>query len=116
MHRQPRIQRYENCSQPEAGELDFQDVGGVGSQHSHALAALDAQCSQMRRQPVDALVECAVSQAALRREIDQRRLVAAHLGVMGDPVEIGETHGRPPGLRELVRGASGATIQTGGRA
>ena len=96
MHGQPGIQRHENRGQPETGELDFQDVGGVGRQHSDALAAFDAQRSQMRRQAVDALIERAVAQAPLRRQIDQRGLVAAHLRMVGDPVEIGEAHGVLP--------------------
>ena len=93
VHGQSRIQRHENRSQPEAGELDFQDVGRIGRQHSHAVATLDAERAQMRCQPVDPLVERAVGQAPLCRQIDQRGLVAAYLGVVGDPVEIGETHG-----------------------
>jgi hypothetical protein len=43
VHGQPRIQRHENRSQPEAGGLHFQDLGGVGRQHGDPLAALDAQ-------------------------------------------------------------------------
>src|SRR5947208_3596050 len=68
----------------------------------------------MRRQAVDPLVERAIGQAPLRGEIDQRGLVAAHAGMVRDPVEISEAHCCPPGLRCSFGAASGATIQTGG--
>src|SRR4051812_33451636 len=70
----------------------------------------------MRGQSVGAFIERAVGQAALRRKIDQRGLVAADLRVMGDPVEIGETHYWFPRPCSSFAVASGRTIQTGGTA
>ena len=90
VHGETDIERREDRAQTEAGELRFENVGGIDGEHGDALALLHAEAGQMRRQPVDAIVELRIGEAALRGQVDRSRVVSPNLGVMRDPVVIGE--------------------------
>ena len=96
-HGQAHVQRYPDRADAEGRELRLDHVGGVGAEHGDAVAPADTARTHGRRRATHALVHLRVGEAALRREIDQRGMLAAHLGMMRDPVEIQKRHRFLPG-------------------